>query len=958
MLGKLNVVLLLKILAIIVGVFLIFIVTSWATFPNLIKDYIETHDKEWTNREITIHEVNFNPLTFTIVFNDVNVTEPDSKESFLHLDTLLINLDFWSLLLLKINTQEISLTNLSGKIVQNGNQFNFSDLLSAEAEAKEVSLPITFNLYNINVLKSSIQYTDMQMGHTIILDSITIKDQSFTATDTIFDADVMVHQLEGGWIKGTILYNLANGNYELDTHIERLELAPFKNYVTSVIRLSEFKGQLGADLKIAGNTNTDYLKSSGQLSIIDFKIADPENKPLMSVGRFFVDVKQIDSKTNVYDFKEILVDGSNINFEYLPNEDNFTKLLVGANSLNPSAEKKKEKEEVSKPIAFNLHNINILKSSIQYTDMQLGHTIILDSITIKDQSFTATDTIFDADVAIHQPEGGWIKGTILYNLANSDYELDTHIERWQLTPFKDYATAVIRLSEFKGQLDADLKIAGNTDTDYLKSSGQLSVVDFKMVDPENKPLMSVGKFFVDVKQIDSEIKVYDFKEILVDDSNINFEYLPNGDNFTKLLVGSNTLNASTEENKSSDYYVSPFEMLSVYIYDMTKEYIFKSYTAENILFSNLNLKFYDYTLEDPFYMDLENIEINAKDIKPENQFANFNVNGKINKTGTIEGAVLVSRQGVENMTVDMNVKGLFLNRFSPYGRFYTAHHFMEGIASFNNKSVIKDSYLTSTNKLFVEKIKVSKKNKTRSGYSLPMRFVVALMKDSKGNIDLEIPIEGPINDPKYKFGKVIWQTVKNLFTKIVTSPVKALSNAFKINEDDLKNVYFSSGQIRLSPSQKKTLDALVNILNKKTELTIAFNHLYNREYEMDGIALKSTKISYLKQSDLKLDSQIPIGKHAFDLPSTDPAFLAYFKNSTPNFDETISIPENARRLLGQETITNELNTVIAMQKQLIKDYLTMEKSIPENRFTIRDQSNTEVAINQSRPKFEVTFEVE
>lgn len=682
-----------------------------------------------------------------------------------------------------------------------------------------------------------------------------------------------------------------------------------------------------------------------------------------------VEIKEPNSSKNFVTFDKLLV-----NFDFWPllqskisiKEITLTNLLGSVvqkeNSFNFSdlltSKKTNETETPSEPIEFNLRNINIIKSSIHYTDTQLGSTLVLDSITIKDQSFTSVDTIFDADVTFQQPEGGKVKGAFEYDLSSDNYKVDTVIETWQLAPFKSYVTSGIRLSEFDGELGANINIAGNTNTDFIKSSGQVSVDDFKLVDPENKPLISIGKFFMDITQIDSQTNVYDFKNILVDNSHINFEYLPNGDNFTKWLVTSNTSpnNASAEENTTTDYYVSPFEMLSVYIYDMTKEYIFKSYTAEKILFSNFNLKFYDYTLEDPFFMDLTGVTIGSDNIRPENQFANFHVNGKMNSTGIIDGDISVSRQGVENMTVDMNVKGLFLNRFSPYGRFYTAHRFMEGISSFSNKSVIKDSYLTSTNRLHVEKIKVSKKDKTKSGNSLPMRLAVALIKDANGNVNLDIPIEGPINDPKYKYGKVIWQVVKNLFAKMIASPAKALSNALKINENDLKNIYFDNGQIGLSPFQKKPLDAIVGVLNKKPALTIALTHLYNKEYEMDAIALKSAKIAYLKQSDVELDKSIPIGKQAFDLSSTDPEFLAYLKTKTPGFDETISIPENARRLLSREAVVTQLESVIEKQKQLIKEYLVVEKAIPENRFSIKDGAFSEEAMNQSRPKFEVKFE--
>lgn len=760
MLSKFKISLLFKILGAFITLFLITILIAWIALPGYLKDYIESNDIDWINREITVGEIKLNPFTLSVGVSNTTIKEPKSDTNFVYCENLKVNFDLWPLLDSKISTNEIVVTGFLGNVIQNGKQFNFSDLLKTKKTKKTT---------------------------------------------------------------------------------------------------------------------------------------------------------------------------------------------------------KKDKKENSEPIKFDLRNINITKSKINYSDTQLGSKLMLDSITINDQKFTSESIVFDADVALQQPEGGRLKGTVSYNLENSDYEVSVTAESWKLAPFKSYVTSAIHLSEFDGQLDANLNIAGNTNTDYIKSKGKVTVADFKLIDPESKPLINIGKVFVDITEINSQENIYDFKDVLVEDTFVSFEYLTNGDNFTKWLVTSDKDSLSTndisEKNTASEYYVSPFELLSVYIYDMTREYIFKSYTAEKILFSNFNLKFYDYTLEDPFFMDLTEVNIEAKDIKPQNNYANFHIKGKVNGAGVIDGDVSVSRQGVENMTVNMDVKGLFLNRFSPYGRFYTAHRFLEGISSFSNESVIKDSYLTSTNKLHIEKIKVSKKEKTKSGHSLPMRLAVTLMKDIDGNVNLDIPIEGPINDPEYKFGKVIWQVVKNIFTKIATSPFKALSNAFNVNENDLKNIYFDNGQVGLSTLEKKPLDKIVSVLNKKKEIKIELNHLYNKEYEMDAIALKSTKVDYLKQSGLVLNKEVPIGKQAFDLSSTDAKYLEYLKSRSSSYDETISIPENARKLLGEEVVREQLKIVISKQKELIKNYLTIEKGITEDRFRINDGSTSEEAMNQSRPKFEVKFDV-
>ena len=161
----------------------------------------------------------------------------------------------------------------------------------------------------------------------------------------------------------------------------------------------------------------------------------------------------------------------------------------------------------------------------------------------------------------------------------------------------------------------------------------------------------------------------------------------------------------------------------------------------------------------------------------------------------------------------------------------------------------------------------------------------------------------------------------------------------------------------LSPLQKKPLNSIAKVLTKKKDLTIKLKHLYNSEYELDAIALKSSKLSYLKQSNLKLDKNIPIGKHAFDLSNTDPNFLSYLQKVTPNYDLSISVPENARKLIGTEEVEKQLTKVIAKQKELVKNYLITEKGVSENRFVIEDAATTEEALNQSRPKFDVSFGV-
>lgn len=61
---------------------------------------------------------------------------------------------------------------------------------------------------------------------------------------------------------------------------------------------------------------------------------------------------------------------------------------------------------------------------------------------------------------------------------------------------------------------------------------------------------------------------------------------------------------------------------------------------------------------------------------------------------------------------------------------------------------------------------------------LPVLLAVALLKDSRGNIDINLPISGSLDDPQFSVGGIIVRVLVNLVVKAVTSPFTLLASAF------------------------------------------------------------------------------------------------------------------------------------------------------------------------------------
>ena len=68
------------------------------------------------------------------------------------------------------------------------------------------------------------------------------------------------------------------------------------------------------------------------------------------------------------------------------------------------------------------------------------------------------------------------------------------------------------------------------------------------------------------------------------------------------------------------------------------------------------------------------------------------------------------------------------------------------------------------------------------------------MKDREGKIILDVPIEGSLDDPKFRIGKVVARAIVNILEKVATSPFSLLGAVFGGGGEELGYAGFCAGQ--------------------------------------------------------------------------------------------------------------------------------------------------------------------
>jgi uncharacterized protein involved in outer membrane biogenesis len=184
-----------------------------------------------------------------------------------------------------------------------------------------------------------------------------------------------------------------------------------------------------------------------------------------------------------------------------------------------------------------------------------------------------------------------------------------------------------------------------------------------------------------------------------------------------------------------------------------------------------------------------------------------------------------------NLTIDFS--DIELTPATPYTGTYLGYAVDKGKLSLKLKYRIENKQLASENKIFFDQLTFGRKVESDKATSLPVRLAVALLKDRKGEIHLDLPVTGRTDDPKFSIWGLVFQVLKNLLVKAATSPFALLQAAFG-GKEDFSCVTFSPGSSQLSPPEQEKLMNLAKAIQDRPGLNVEITGYVDKEKDPEG----------------------------------------------------------------------------------------------------------------------------
>ena len=373
-----------KILLIIAGsLFGLFLLIAILVSP-IAHYYLEKHSKELCNRVVTMDKLCVNLFNGSVTIQGFKALEENDKDVMLTFDKLKVNMSLAYLLGKTVKITEITLINPDVTVLQNGNRFNFSDIIDFyKTDEPKDTTPSgwTVDLRNITLAGGDVLYRDLAVGSRFKLNelALAIPRIYFSSKNTDIGLDLKFD--DGGDLNIKLLYAIENNTYNLDVKLNQFSIAAAAPYIKQFIHVGDVGGRLSTDLNIVGDLDHILdIVAQGDVVFQNLFVTDAKSGKVFSeIGKLDIGIEKIDIKHNIYHFSKVHTSEGNFIFE-INEEGNAISRMLALDEKIDSTETEAEEVDTStkaakNPIDFLIKDLAINDSRFSYCDYTLRDTV-------------------------------------------------------------------------------------------------------------------------------------------------------------------------------------------------------------------------------------------------------------------------------------------------------------------------------------------------------------------------------------------------------------------------------------------------------------------------------------------------------------------------------------------------------------------------------------------------------
>lgn len=850
---------------------------------------------------------------------------------------------------IKVDTPEVNVVrNANGKI-------NLALDDKSEPSTTPSSSP-AISVTHLEVNKAVIHWQDQAVPgtYTLVLDPVNIAVQDF---DLLADKPARLRLSAQGVGEENVSFegdlNLKRGVYQGLLALKGFELASLSPYYQTAMGAGLLSGSVEAQAKLRVETSASLQinLSEAKLALSKLALSDPKtHKTLVDVSGVQLEGINVDTAKREASLDKLTLAASR--WIVVKNKQGQLDLLSLVQPASATPQTRQGEPASSGAWKLRLAQGQLTEWNVKFEDRSGANPVALElhELGIRVADWSNADAHWASfELSSKANKAGKIDlaGNVATTPLQGNVKLDIRdVDMLAIQPYVDQYFKILvtrgRLST-KGALEFSF---AKPDRPVMNFAGNMAVNEFSSLDQINDAdFLQWRHFGIEGLNFQLAPLALNAKELRLD----NF--------YSRLILDAegrfNLRELTAGESSSGNNVTSPSGSAIPKI------------RIDKVLFSGGSINYSDRFIKPNYDAKIAAMAGSLTGLSSEpNSVAQLDLKGAVDGTAPLQvsGQLNPLRQD-KFLDIQAQVKGVDLTGVSSYSGKYVGYGIDKGKLSMNLKYQIRDRKLSAENQIFLDQLTFGKRVESPDATKLPVLFAVALLKNSRGEINVNLPISGSLDDPQFSVGGIVVRLFVNMVTKAISSPFTLIGSMFgHSSEEELSYLDFAPGKAELTPAGIEKLKTLAKALNDRPALRLEIRGQADPVADLDGVnrARLAERMRAVKTENMVQSGESVADVDAVSIDAAEyPKLLAEVYASEKVADKprnalgiAKSLPtEEMEKLLLQHFAKQapDLQSLAAQRARAASDWLVTEGQVSAERLFLLgdDDSSDKVDAHQA-----------
>jgi len=369
------------------------------------------------------------------------------------------------------------------------------------------------------------------------------------------------------------------------------------------------------------------------------------------------------------------------------------------------------------------------------------------------------------------------------------------------------------------------------------------------------------------------------------------------------------------------------------------------------------MRFLDHTTKPVFSQDIAHLALTLRNLSNtrDGRRSTLAMQGIVGGDSALDMRGELSRLG-EDFFADLvgELRDFSVASANPYAESMLAWFVKQGKLGLRVHYRIEHDRLTGDNEIVVKNLQVAKgpeSDEVQKRIGLPLGLIVAVLKDSHGDISFQVPISGSLSDRQLDWKETIWSAVKQVLVKALASPFNAIGRLFtggggdeKVEEVKVDPVTFPAGSSVIGPAMEGHLNRVGDFMRKSPFVHLALSPVATAK------DLESLKAQELTVKIQRIERER-------GLPDYARAVGVYYRDQGIEGPVPPSAEEQLKVLQAREPVSEmRVKEMLERRASATRELLVKAEGIPAERLRPGEARTLPAEPTDGRVEFVITAE--